>query len=99
MFGFVAICGKQHWSGVEKYFSRSWIHIFYFWKLRQIIPGKMTRDLLESLSGKKIIRVMDLGCGPGTNVFDVYDVCAEFNHVQWILGLTGYPVNSLQQPI
>jgi len=26
---------------------------------------------------------MDLGCGSGTNLFDVYDACAEFNHVRW----------------
>ncbi len=45
--------------------------------------GKTTRDLLDAWPDKENIRVMDLGCGPGTNVFDVYDVCAEFNHVQW----------------
>lgn len=74
---------KQDWSGAEKFFSHSWTHIFYFWKLRQIMLGKTTRDLLKGLPDKKNIRVMDLGCGPGTNVFNVYDVCAEFSHVQW----------------
>jgi len=74
---------KQDWSGAEKFFSRSWTHIFYFWKLRQVMLGKTTRGLLQGIPDKKNIRVIDLGCGPGTNVFDVYDVCAEFNYVQW----------------
>ena len=45
--------------------------------------GKTTHDLLKGLSDKRTVRVIDLGCGPGTNVFNVYDACAEFAHVQW----------------
>jgi len=74
--------GERDWSDAEKFFSRSWTHIFYFWKLRQVMLGKTTRSLLAGMSEKNI-RVMDLGCGPGTNVFDVYDACVEFNHAEW----------------
>lgn len=74
---------KQDWSGTEKFFSHSWTHIFYFWKLRQIMLGKTTYKLLEELPGKKDIHVMDMGCGSGANLFDVYDACAEFDCVQW----------------
>lgn len=74
---------KRDWSGTEKFFSRSWTHIFYFWKLRQVMLGKTTHSLLAEMSNERNVRVMDLGCGPGTNIFDVYDVCAEFDHVDW----------------
>lgn len=45
--------------------------------------GKTTYNLLKACANKKNVRVIDLGCGSGINIFDVYDVCAEFRQVQW----------------
>ena len=74
---------KQDWSSSEKFFARSWSHIFYFWKLRQVMLAKTLKNLLKRNDSDTPIRVVDLGCGPGTNLFDVFDVCADFEHVQW----------------
>jgi len=73
----------QNWTDSEKFFARSWTHIFYFWKLRKVMLGKTAHKLLKAMHDRKTIRVVDLGCGPGTNVFDVYDTCAEFKYVRW----------------
>jgi len=73
----------QRWENAEKFFARSWTHIFYFWKLRQVMLGKTVFNLLQQRQSDETTRVIDLGCGPGTNLFDVYDVCAEFKQVQW----------------
>jgi len=74
---------KQDWSSSEKFFARSWTHIFYFWKLRQIMLAKTVKNLLKKRQVGESTRVVDLGCGPGTNLFDVYDVCADFKQVEW----------------
>jgi len=74
---------KHDWSHAEKFFARSWTHIFYFWKLRQVMLAKTVKTLLKKRQDDALVRVVDLGCGPGTNVFDVYDVCAESKNVQW----------------
>lgn len=74
---------KQNWSQSEKFFARSWTHIFYFWKLRQVMLGKTVKALLKQRSHSEPTRVVDLGCGPGTNIFDVFDACAEFKQVEW----------------
>jgi len=74
---------KQDWSSSEKFFARSWTHIFYFWKLRQVMLAATVKKLLKKRNDDTPIRIVDLGCGPGTNIFDVFDVCAEFKHVQW----------------
>jgi len=74
---------KQDWSQAEKFFARSWTHIFYFWKLRQVMLAKTVKNLLKKRQAGESTRVVDLGCGPGTNVFDVYDVCADFKQVEW----------------
>ncbi|MDQ6955145.1 MAG: class I SAM-dependent methyltransferase [Mariprofundaceae bacterium] len=75
---------KQHnWADAEKFFNRSWTHIFYFWKLRQIMLGKTVKNLLKKRQSNAQTRIVDLGCGPGTNVFDVYDMCADFKQVAW----------------
>ena len=73
----------QDWSDSEKFFTHSWTHVFYLWKLRNIMLGKTAHKLLKAMHDKKTIRVVDLGCGPGMNVFDVHDICAEFEHVRW----------------
>ena len=74
---------QEDWSQAEKFFSRSWTHIFYFWKLRQVMLAKTVKTLLKQRQAYEETRVVDLGCGPGTNLFDVYDVCADFKRVQW----------------
>ncbi len=75
---------EQHdWSQDEKFFSRSWTHIFYFWKLRQIMLAKTVRNILEQRKANEAMIVVDLGCGPGTNLFDVYDASADMQYVSW----------------
>ncbi len=74
---------KADWSQSEKFFARSWTHNFYFWKLRQIMLAKTVRRLLLNRQGDQTMRVVDLGCGPGTNLFDVYDASADIAGVQW----------------
>ncbi|MDQ6952812.1 MAG: class I SAM-dependent methyltransferase [Mariprofundaceae bacterium] len=74
---------EQDWSQAEKFFARSWTHIFYFWKLRQIMLAKTVKTLLQKQNSNAGVRIMDLGCGPGTNLFDVYDICREFEGVEW----------------
>lgn len=71
------------WAQTEKFFARSWTHIFYFWKLRQVMLGKTVHNILRQRRPGQAMRVVDLGCGPGTNLFDVFDVCAEFSDVSW----------------
>ena len=67
---------RQQWLTQEKYFGRSWTHIFCLWKLRQIMLGKTTCKVLLSMR-QEARRVIDLGCGPGTNLFEVFDMCAD----------------------
>ncbi len=74
--------GKS-WASEEKFFSRSWTHVFYFWKLRQMMLGRTVERLLQRSQDRQGMRVIDLGCGPGTNLFDVTDRCARFSGVQW----------------
>lgn len=73
---------RQQWLTQEKYFGRSWTHIFCLWKLRQIMLGKTTCKVLLSMP-QEARRVIDLGCGPGTNLFEVFDMCADIPGVQW----------------
>ncbi|MDX8383049.1 MAG: class I SAM-dependent methyltransferase [Ghiorsea sp.] len=74
---------KQDWSNEEKFFARSWSHIFYFWKLRQIMLAKTVRNILDQRQDSQEMVVIDLGCGPGTNLFDVYDASEDMAHVRW----------------
>ncbi|HCS12828.1 MAG: hypothetical protein COS82_04480 [Zetaproteobacteria bacterium CG06_land_8_20_14_3_00_59_53] len=74
---------KKSWAGEEKFFARSWTHIFYFWKLRQIMLGRTVERLLSARRDTQGVRVLDLGCGPGTNLFEVADRCARFRGVEW----------------
>ncbi|MDQ6964881.1 MAG: class I SAM-dependent methyltransferase, partial [Mariprofundales bacterium] len=73
----------RSWAGEERFFSRSWTHIFYFWKLRQIMLGRTVFRLLRDLRDEHPLRVVDLGCGPGSNLFEVADQCASFAGVSW----------------
>ena len=74
---------KNDWSQAEKFFARSWTHIFYFWKLRQVMLANTVKKLLKQSKDDAPTRIIDLGCGPGTNIFDVYDVCSDFKQVEW----------------
>lgn len=79
---------KRSWASEEKFFSRSWTHVFYFWKLRQIMLGRTVERLLAEKQDTRGVRVIDLGCGPGTNLFEVADRCNRFPGVEWFgLGL------------
>lgn len=64
----------------EKFFSRSWTHSFYFWKLRQVMLGQTVLNLLNKSSSPTKPHIVDLGCGPGTNLFDV---CAASRQAEW----------------
>jgi len=73
---------RQQVMSQEKYFMHSWTHIFYLWKIRKIMLGKTTRDVLLHMP-QETRRVIDLGCGPGANLFDVFDMCSDIPEVQW----------------
>ncbi len=73
----------RSWASEEKFFARSWTHQFYFWKLRQIMLGRTVERLLAPRRPGEQIRVVDLGCGPGTNLFEIADRCAGFEGVAW----------------
>jgi len=66
----------------ERYFGRSWTHIFYNWKRNRIMLGKTTRSILQ-ITPHKLRRVIDLGCGSATNLFEVFDMCSDIHCVQW----------------
>jgi len=74
---------KRSWASEEKFFARSWTHVFYFWKLRQIMLGRTVERLLSGSPDTRGTRVIDLGCGPGTNLFEVADRCARFPGIEW----------------
>ena len=74
---------KKSWASEEKFFARSWTHIFYFWKLRQVMLGQTVQRLLKQSPSSEKLNIVDLGCGPGTNLFDVSDVCAGFKQAEW----------------
>lgn len=73
---------RKQWLAQERYFGRSWTHVFYLWKLRSVMLGKTTREVLLRMP-QETRRVIDLGCGPGTNLFEVFDMCADIPGVQW----------------
>lgn len=74
---------KGRWANAEKFFSRSWTHGFYFWKLRQIMLGRTVSGLLAAGTPAHRRRVVDLGCGPGTNLFEIHDAAKDIDGVDW----------------
>jgi len=74
---------RRDWSNTENFFDRSWTHNFYFWKLRHVMLGRTVQRLLKAMPQGQPVRVADLGCGPGTNLFDVCDICSVFSTVEW----------------
>ncbi|NOR21796.1 MAG: methyltransferase domain-containing protein [Candidatus Aminicenantes bacterium] len=73
---------RKKWLMKESYFGRSWSHIFYRWKCSRIMLGQTTRRVLLNIPHKSR-RVIDLGCGSGGNLFEVFDVCSDIKGVQW----------------
>jgi len=70
------------WRAQETYFRHSWSHIYYLWKVRKVMLGKTTLQVLRSLPpGPR--RVIDLGSGPGSVIFDIADVCGDIQEVEW----------------
>ena len=66
----------------ESYFGRSWSHSFFNWKRFRIMMGATARDTLRRLKLKSP-RVLELGCGSGTGIFETADVCQEISGVRW----------------
>jgi SAM-dependent methyltransferase len=79
----VGINIEDRWGNEEKFFGRSWTHAFYFWKLRQVMIGRTVVRLLNARVSSHHVRIVDLGCGTGTNLFDVCGGCTRFTHVKW----------------
>jgi SAM-dependent methyltransferase len=73
---------RKQWLGQERYFRYSWTHAFYNWKRHRIMAGKKVRKVLLEMSSKRR-RVIELGCGSGEGLFDVYDVCSDIEGIKW----------------
>ncbi len=73
---------RQEWMASESYFAHSWTHIFYCWKCRRLMIGRTIRDIL-SRTTPTARRVIDLGCGSGGSIFEVFDFCADLKGVHW----------------
>ena len=74
---------RKSWANEEKFFARSWTHVFYLWKLRQIMLGRTVGRLLAARDSADGVQIVDLGCGPGTNLFEVSDRCERFQGIRW----------------
>lgn len=66
----------------ESYFGHSWSHSFFNWKRFGIMMAATARDTLRRLKLKSP-RVLEIGCGSGTGIFETEDVCQEINGVRW----------------
>ena len=73
----------MRWANAEKFFSRSWTHGFYFWKLRQIMLARTVSRLLAAGEAAQRRCIVDLGCGPGTNLFEIQDACSDIAGIAW----------------
>jgi len=73
---------RKQWLEQERYFRYSWTHAFFNWKRHRIMAGKKMRTALLKMPSK-VRRVVELGCGSGDGLFDVYDVCSDIEKVQW----------------
>ena len=74
---------RKRWLEQERYFGRSWTHVYYLWKLRHLMLGATVRRLLGRLPTGGIRRVVDIGCGAGENLFEIYDICSGLPEVAW----------------
>ena len=73
---------RQQWLGQEKYFRYSWTHTFFNWKRHRIMAGEKVRNTLLNMPSIRY-RVLELGCGSGEGLFDVYDVCSDIEGIKW----------------
>jgi ubiquinone/menaquinone biosynthesis C-methylase UbiE len=74
---------RQQWLGQERYFRYSWTHSFFNWKRHRIMAGGKVRNALLNMPLKRR-RVIELGCGSGEGLFDVYDACSDIQKIEWI---------------
>ena len=82
----------------EAYFPRSYSHIFALWKIRNIMLGRTTEKILQNNEGKITFRILDLGCGDGTNLFEVCDRCSHYSNLNWYgLDLDGAAIQSASE--
>jgi SAM-dependent methyltransferase len=73
---------RNTWLAEEKYFARSWTHVFYRWKRHRIMMGKITRQTLAGIALPEP-RIVELGCAAGESLFETFDVCTDINGVLW----------------
>ena len=67
---------RKQLLGKERYFRYSWTHAIFNWKRHRIIAGKKVRTALMNLPSKRP-RVIEIGCGSGDGLFDVYGACSD----------------------
>jgi SAM-dependent methyltransferase len=85
---------RKKWLSFERYFARSWTHIFYRWKHQRIMLGQTVQSLLAA-SGAKEPKVLDLGCGMGSGIFETQCVCDGSGSVRWFgLDLDGEAIST-----
>lgn len=73
---------RQKWLSSERYFARSWTHIFYRWKYLRVMVGQVAQAILPA-SGSKAPLVLELGCGMGNCIFEAQSVCDGIGDVRW----------------
>ena len=73
---------RQQWLEQEKYFRYSWTHAFFNWKRHRVMAGEKVRTALLNMPVSKR-RVLELGCGAGDGLFDVYDMCSDIEGIEW----------------
>jgi len=81
---------RKQLLGKERYFRYSWTHAFFNWKRHKIMAGKKVRTALMNMPSKRR-RVIEIGCGSGDGLFDVYDVCSGIEGIQWFGLDLSYP--------
>jgi SAM-dependent methyltransferase len=74
--------GRKKWLSFERYFARSWTHIFYRWKFQRIMIGETVSALL-SHPGPKAPVVLEIGCGLGHGIFEAQSACDGIGDVRW----------------
>lgn len=67
----------------ESFFSRSYSHVFALWKMRHILLGRTMQEILQNKEGNRPFRIIDIGCGDGTNLFEVCDSCSNHTDLTW----------------
>jgi SAM-dependent methyltransferase len=73
---------RKKWLSFERYFARSWTHIFYRWKYQRIMLGETVHSLLAH-PGSKAPVVLELGCGLGHGIFEAQSSCNGIGEMRW----------------